>query len=248
MSQSKVKQQRKQEKKREQEQIAAQKKKQRVRWMMIGTLVALIIIVGGIGIYFHHAKSVQQAQRVHFDYKKYPVMGNPNAPVKMVEFGDYRCPYCKNFDQTVFPSIKKNYIDKGKVAYYFVNVSMLGPGSVRAALAAEYVYFHKPNDFWKYHEALYAHQGSEKTQWATPQYLTMLAVETIPKIQAGKMLHAINQQTYIKEVNQQKQEAAKVGITRTPTIYIDGMKMSKVDYTDLKKAIDQELAQKSGKK
>lgn len=243
MSQKKVKEQKKQ---RQHERLAAKKKKQRIRLMMFGTLAALIIIAGGIGLYYHHAKTAAQAKPVHFSYKKYPVMGNPNAPVKMVEFGDYRCPYCQNFDQTVLPSIKKNYIDKGKVAYYFINVAVLGPGSVRAALAAEYVYYHKPNSFWKYHEAIYAHQGSEKTTWATPQYLTMLAAETIPKISAGKMLHAINQQKYLKAVNKQRQKGAQLGIKQTPTIYINGLKMDSVTYDSLKKVIDKDLSQKAG--
>jgi len=65
-----------------------------------------------------------------------PVLGSPEAPITMIEFGDYQCFYCNNFFHNTEPAIVKNYIDTGKVKMYFKDFTIIGQDSVYAANAA----------------------------------------------------------------------------------------------------------------
>lgn len=224
----------------------AEPKMTRMKYIMIGTAAAIFLAVVAIvlfqgldsgGTTKAEAESKVLSLPNDFAYNKYPVMGDSNAPVKIVEFGDYRCPSCKAFDLSIFPTIKKEFIDTGKASFYFVNFPFLGEGSVRAALAAQYVYHHQPDLYWQYHETLYKHQGSEQTQWATAEQLTLLGVQYVKGIKGTQLLNAIKQQTYIKEVKATKQKAADIGINSAPTIFVNGHEVDKVSTASLKTAI-----------
>ncbi|HET7577717.1 MAG TPA: DsbA family protein [Bacillales bacterium] len=251
---SKQRQMQKQQQKRREQQPEPKRKMKPVQYLMVGTAAALFLCVVGFALFQNlnpgDGTSEADAKALSlpgdFAYNQYPVMGNPDAPVKIVEFGDYRCPSCKAFDLTIFPEIKKDYISKGKAAFYFVNFPFLGEGSVRAALAAQYVYHHQPDAFWKYHQALYHNQKSEQTKWATAKYLTLLGVEYVPGIQADQLKKAIKQQTYIQAVKAAKQRGVKLGINSTPTIFVNGKEVTPVSKDNLKKAIDQALEKAKG--
>ena len=67
-----------------------------------------------------------------------PVLGDPNARVTIIEFGDYQCPFCRSFWKDTFPRLKKEYIDTGKVRFVFRDFPQKGhPEAVAAAMAAE---------------------------------------------------------------------------------------------------------------
>ena len=65
-----------------------------------------------------------------------PILGSDNAPITMIEFGDYQCFYCNQFYHTTEPDIVKNYIDTGKVRMVFKDFVIIGQDSVNAAHAA----------------------------------------------------------------------------------------------------------------
>jgi protein-disulfide isomerase len=81
------------------------------------------------------------------------VLGDSNAPVTLIEYGDYQCQFCGVYFQQVEPVLRSQYIDTGKVKMVFRNFQFLSPESVAAAEAAECA---KDQDaFWEYHDALY---------------------------------------------------------------------------------------------
>jgi protein-disulfide isomerase len=87
-----------------------------------------------------------------------PVIGAPDAPVTVVEFIDYECPYCQRFAQETFPQLKANYIDTGKVRYVardfpLRNHPRARPAAIAAACAGE------QGRFWEMHEALLGAAG-----------------------------------------------------------------------------------------
>ena len=73
-------------------------------------------------------------------YQDEPVLGESSAPVKIVEFGDYKCPYCKQFDASFFPLIDKELIQTGKVQFFFLNYPFINTDSSRASEFSEVVY------------------------------------------------------------------------------------------------------------
>jgi hypothetical protein len=86
-------------------------------------------------------------------------MGDPNAPVKVEEFSDFQCPYCRMFTEEKEADFVKKYIATGKVYFTYIPYSFLGQESVRASEAAYCAL--DQNKFWEYHDILFANQGAE---------------------------------------------------------------------------------------
>ncbi len=79
-----------------------------------------------------------------------PVLGNPSAPVTLIEFGDYQCHFCNVFFHSTEGDILKNYVETGKVKIIFKDYNIIGPDSVSASYGA-----HCAKDqgaFWEYHD------------------------------------------------------------------------------------------------
>lgn len=87
------------------------------------------------------------------------ILGDPNAPVTVIEYGDYQCPFCARFFTDVEPFIRDEYIKTGKVKMVFRNYAFLGPESVDAAEAAECA--KDQGKFWEFHDALYEAEAED---------------------------------------------------------------------------------------
>jgi protein-disulfide isomerase len=93
-----------------------------------------------------------------------PSVGRPDAPVILIEFSDYQCPFCKRFSTTTLPVLKKDYIDTGKVRYVFRDFPLeMHPEARKAAEAAHCAGEH--GKYWEMHDVLFQHQKA----LATPQ-------------------------------------------------------------------------------
>lgn len=227
MTQKKVQQQKKQ---RHRERMAAKQKRQKIQVLTIGTILVLLVIVIGFML-FHAAsdggekaqdpKTETDVKPMQFPYDKQPMLGDPDAPVKIVEFGDYKCPVCRQFDRQLFPKIKKDFVDKGKAAYYFMNYPIID-GSLPAELAGESVYHHQPKLFWKYHEVIYKNQKDEHEDWATTDFLVKLAKKHVPQIDAKQLRKDIDQKTYLDDVMADHKKGTEAGVTGTPTVFVNG--------------------------
>ena len=84
-----------------------------------------------------------------------PVKGNPNAPVTVVEFSDFQCPFCSRFFQQTLPLIEENYIDTGKIKFVYKDLPLdnLHPNARAAHIAAECA--DEQGKFWEYHDVLF---------------------------------------------------------------------------------------------
>lgn len=216
-----------------------QKKMRQLVWVTVACLVVALIAVVVLS-------KPQEAQLAQFDYEKLPVLGNPNAPVKIVEFGDYKCTTCKFFSEQIKPQLMHDYVDKGIVSFYFMNYIIFTPDAYTAALAGQSIY-HQSNDaFWRFNKAIYENQGEENVQWATPEFLTGLARKAQLPIDYNKLRQDIDAQTYANEVNEQHEAGEKYGVHGTPTLFINGKKLKDAtDYNAIKAAIEE--AQKGAK-
>jgi len=87
-------------------------------------------------------------------------MGDPNAPVKIIEYGDFQCPYCLRFWQQTEPKIIETYVTTGKVFFEYRSVGgFIGPESAAAAEAAYCAA--DQGKFWEYHDTLFSHWTGE---------------------------------------------------------------------------------------
>ena len=179
-----------------------------------------------------------------FPYDQLPVVGSLDAPVKIVEFGDYKCPSCQTFSQQFKPQLMKDFVDKGLVSFYYMNYLVISPDgdSNTAALAAQSVYHQSNEEFWKYYHALYDNQKNEKTEWATPEYLVELARQEKLDIDYDLLAEDIANETYQDEVDEHIKLASSNNVRSTPSIFINGNKFEVANYDDLAKAINDEVA------
>lgn len=195
--------------------------------MIIGVFAAFAIGTGGGGA---------------LDLSDQPFMGQANAPVTIVEFGDYDCPYCLLFEQSVFPVLKTQYIETGQAKFYFVNYAFLGQDSVNAAAAARAVYEQDPDAFWRYHRAIFAAKESNPDQWASIDNLVSLAEEIVPEIDAAALREALEQRTYHRKVQADLEMGRRAGVRGTPSIFVNGRLLPDPNYNTIVEAVDQILA------
>ncbi|WP_169713819.1 DsbA family protein [Paludifilum halophilum] len=229
----------------------AEERSRRMKNLIVGTLIGLLFIVGIVALVqsFSGDRNAgeQGVDEEIFDYDQQPVAGDPDAPVKIVEFGDFKCPSCKKFEEEIYPQLKKDFIDNEKIGFYFVNNQFLGPDSITAGIAGEAVYEQDPDAFWKFYDSIYKNQGLESEAWATPDFLADLAKKDVPGIDHKKLKKDIENETYSEEVQADKGIAEKAGVTSVPTLFINGKKVpgeKTFDYDYLKQRIEEELNRK----
>ncbi len=173
------------------------------------------------------------------DNGHFPVKGDPNAKVTVIEFGDFRCPFCKRFFTDVEPQLQKDYIDTGKVKFYFRQYAFLGPASTVAANAAECA--NEQNKFWDFHDYLYKNQPSETdTSIYTTDNLTQIVGNL--GMDTDQFRTCLDGKKYDKNVSDDLAAGQKVGVNATPTFYIDGNQLVGAQpYSAFQTIIDQEL-------
>jgi protein-disulfide isomerase len=172
-------------------------------------------------------------------------LGDPKAPVTMLEFADLQCPYCQEYSLQTMPRIVQDYVRTGKVKMELHLLTFLGPDSIRGAqvanLAAE------QNRLWHFADLFYFNQGKEQTGYATDAFLKKLA-GAVPGLDSAKLFAAPISDTPTAKDAAADALASKYGVTGTPTFVIGktGGTLSKVDgfdYDSVKAAIDAALPQ-----
>ncbi|WP_372870043.1 DsbA family protein [Planomicrobium okeanokoites] len=213
-----------------------------MKWAVLATVVALGIITAiVIAMNQQEAPVMETAQT---DIAGQPTLGESDAPVTVVEFGDFKCPSCKAWGEMIYPQLVEDYVNTGEVEFAYINVFFHGNESVLGSLAAESVFEHSPEAYWDFHKALFAAQPVEDhdAAWIKPEKV----------LEVASAFSAIDQaqlQEDIEEVAQQEELATdealveEAGVTQTPTIEINGQKLEDpFDYDAIKALIDQELA------
>ncbi|SMF81119.1 Protein-disulfide isomerase [Paenibacillus uliginis N3/975] len=173
-----------------------------------------------------------------FDVENQPVLGDSSAPFQIVEFSDYKCPYCKMWTEEVFPRLKTEYIDTGKANFVYVDMAFLGPDSILAALAGETLYQMDPAYFWKYHELMTERQGDESKEWATYSFITDLVEQEMPEVPLEQFKEDLKSEKYIKNIKRDLDIANKQGVQGTPTVFVNGVKFEDPTFEEIQAYIE----------
>ncbi len=168
-----------------------------------------------------------------------PVKGNENAKVTIVEFADYRCPFCERFYNDAEAGIMKDYVNTGKVKYYFRHYAFLGPESVWASEAAECA--NEQGKFWAMHDWLYKNQASESdTAYYSKENLIKYAGQV--GLNTASFATCLNSDKYASAVQKDLSEGQAAGVQGTPTIFINGTPLVGAQpYSAVKAAIESAL-------
>lgn len=180
------------------------------------------------------------AQKVDVGVGHFPMMGKSDAKVTIVEFADFRCPFCQQFFLNTEPQIIKDYVDTGKAKIYFRQYPFLGPASNVAADAAECA--NDQGKFWPFHDYLYKNQPAESdTSMYNTDGLTKIA--TSLGMNGNTFRTCLDGKKDDAKANQDLTEGQKAGVTGTPAFFINGMPLVGAQpYAAFKAQIDTELS------
>lgn len=185
-----------------------------------------------------------QKEAVDIDYDNQPFIGDVSAPVDIVEFGDYKCPHCKEFNDSLFPIINEELVTTGKAKFYFMNFPFIGPDSYTAAQFAETVYLELGNEkFWEFHHLLFANQttSSGGMNYFSDDFMKEVLAEVVSSEETKKVVQAYNEGKGKDPLEKDMNTANNLGITSTPTIYIDGKLFEGKDMNDFIKMVDEAI-------
>ena len=147
-----------------------------------------------------------------------PVLGNSNAPITLVEFGDYQCHFCNVFFHSTEDAILKKYVDTGKVKMIFKDYNIIGPDSVNASHGA-----HCAKDqglFWEYHDILYSNWTGENNGWASSENLEVFAQEI--GLDMDVWSECVTDGTHSQTIVNSNEDARTLELTGTPAFFVIG--------------------------
>ena len=145
-----------------------------------------------------------------------PMLGNPNAPVTLIEFGDYQCHYCNVYYHNIEHKIFENYVMTGKVNVIFKDFTIIGQDSISAAHAA-----HCASDqgmYWEYHNILYENWDGENNGWISTENLTKFAQKIDLNIE--EFVNCNAEGKHSQRISISNGDAQALGITGTPAFFI----------------------------
>ncbi len=207
-----------------------------------------VVIIAFLIFFALNSTNQEQAQvsneeplQYDFSYEGQPSIGDEDAPIKIVDIGDYKCSHCKDFHEIVYPDIKKDFIDTGKVQLFFVNFPFIDDDSLNLAKGGEAVFAQNEEAFWDYHDLVFQQEQGE-AQWATVDALTKLVKDNLSSIDAEQFKEDIEGNAQTAAINEDLTIVNEAGVTSTPTIFINGVEFKEwYDYKVIKEEIERLL-------
>lgn len=147
-------------------------------------------------------------------------LGDPNAPVSVVNFSSYPCGFCADFSANVEPDLISNYIETGDVYYRYVNLAHSDPGSLNAAKAS---YCAADQDqFFTYKSFLYSAVGTQEG-FSTNNLVNLAEAAGLDKMDFEACMEGSQYDTASSE---DFRYAQSIGVTGTPTFFVNGQLVS----------------------
>jgi protein-disulfide isomerase len=158
------------------------------------------------------APAPEQPQRAKLNLDGFQMLGSKSAPLTVVEFTDYQCPFCQRFHVTTFAELKKNYIDTGKVRFYSRDLPLdFHANAMRAAQAARCAA--DQGKFWQLRDVM----------GANPDKLDMdhiVGFATNLKLDIPSFRTCVESNKYKESVQSDVMEAMKIGASGTPAFVV----------------------------
>jgi protein-disulfide isomerase len=145
------------------------------------------------------------------------VLGKPGAPVTIVEYADYQCPYCAQWARDTVPAIVDEYVRPGKVRIVFHGIAILGPDSATALQTA--VSAGTQNKLWNVAELLFHNQGAENAGWVTDDLLRQVG-RSVNGLDVDAMIDGRNSAEVAAAVGDAQAAAQSAGISATPSFEV----------------------------
>lgn len=243
--------------------IDIQKTSQPAVFWVLGILVSFILGVGAGYLIFarpvesqlraaqaaataasESAAAAQQqaaAQQANQEVKRYPVpidnnpvLGKADAPITLIEFSDYECPFCRRWHQEVFPLIQQKYGDKIRFVYRDFPLTNIHPNALPAAVAANCA--GEQGRYWEFNARLF--DGTDPLSRATYE-----KIAADYNLNTADFAQCLDENRYQAEVEADFAYASELGVRSTPTFFINGLAVVGAQpFEVFEQIIDMELA------
>ncbi len=188
----------------------------------IAIVVAGVIIGGAIFVTAKFSQknlaagSAQAPQKVNVSIDDDPALGNSKAPITMIEFSDFQCPFCGRFFNDTELKIIEKYVKTGKVylVYRDFPISSIHSYAEKAAEAGECA--HEQNKFWQLHDLIFQNQ-LDLTVSALKKY-----AGRVSSLDVNKFSKCLDSGKYRNEVAKDVKDGEDAGVRGTPTFFING--------------------------
>jgi len=167
-----------------------------------------------------------------------PFIGNKNAPITMIEFSDFQCPFCKRFREQTFDQLKAQYIDTGKVKFVYRDFPLhsIHPMAGKAAEAGECA--DDQGKFWEYHDKIFEGQSV----WASSGVSVFKQYAQELGLDSKKFNDCLDSGKYKNEVEKDLSDATKTGGQGTPYFLIGNQPVSGAQpFSAFQQAIESQL-------
>ena len=144
------------------------------------------------------------------------MLGNPNAKITIVEFGDYQCTFCYKFHDETMKKINDKYIITENVNFVYKDFPLNGEPSILASEASYCA--QQQNKFWEYHNTLYNNWGGENTGWITKNVLLDFARDV--ELNLNDFTQCLENLEFRQKVLDNEQFGKDIGINATPSFLI----------------------------
>ena len=176
-----------------------------------------------------------------------PIIGNPDAPITIIEFSDFQCPFCARFHIQTLPTIMEEYIEKGSVKLVFRDfpIQSIHPNAVPASVAAECA--NEQGKFKQMHDILFEKQN----EWSNLE--TVYAIELFNQyseqinLEQEQFSSCLSTAKYVKEIQNDLDDGRTYGVTGTPGFFIGNQQIGFVElkgaqpFESFKNVIDRQL-------
>ena len=179
--------------------------------------------------------------------KNNPVIGSPNAPITIIEFSDFQCPFCAKFHMQTLPSIMEKYINEGTVKLVFKDfpIQSIHPNAVPASIAAECA--NEQGKFEQMYHVLFKKQKEWSNLETSHVIVSFNQYASEIQLDEEKFDSCLRNGKYIEEIQKDLDEGRTFGITGTPGFFIGNEKTGFVElkgaqpFESFKKVIDNQL-------
>jgi protein-disulfide isomerase len=201
---------------------------------IVGVVVLVVAVFALLVILDLRGRSPVTLEEVASDRS----LGAANAPVVVMEYADFQCPYCRQFATGPEVQLKRDYVDTGQVRFVFRHLAFIGQESIWAAEAAECA--GDQGRFWEYHDKLFVEQRGENQGAFSRDNLKRFAADL--GLDTGQFNQCLDSGQYQSRVQQEGTDAQRLGVTNTPTLAVNGQVVKDgSSYSILKAAIEAAL-------
>ena len=168
-----------------------------------------------------------------------PSFGTPGAPVVLVLFSDFQCPFCKEEAKMLRGNILSAYPKQVRVYFKDLPLDQIHPWAKPAAIAGRCVFKQTPAAFWDYHDWVYERQAEITKDNFRDKALEFAKGKEIDALQFGRCMDTKATEA---EVDKSVAEARELKVMSTPTLFVNGRRLpAQVAWPDLRQIIDQEI-------